>query len=1128
MPDPNSPENKAVKIVSLLRDYHDKSKRHVLFASAAWFAGILLSGLFLLFLLETGGYYSAEFKTIFLLILSFLAAGAAVLQFRSGSGGRHSFREYYGMFFETAGRKEVRSAVDLYLDQNQKSSRFYSSAIRANLEAASELKIREELKAYQSRSVIYKRLIQASLLCLAAFLAAAITAAVNPAGPQRVLHFWQDYSRPNPFSYAVAPGDTTVEHGSALRFSAFFDQQPEPRELHLAFKTDVEDNYRIRPMPQDGPGEFVSPEIELTGNITYYLEMDGYRSDSFHVDVQLQPRFEELTATVVPPAYTGLAADTARYPFPEIEFFRGSVIEIEGTTNKPLQSLRIENTTDDQAYQINPESDTTKNRFTARLEPSTPDTLTFQMADNDGLRNRNSYRIPLLMREDQPPVVVIQEPAQSSIQQQPGPLDIIYQATDDFGISRAELHWRLNRAFVEEETTQEQPIETPVNGRTESLRWEAGDSELRPRDTVTLYLRVWDNDEISGAKWSDSREIVLQIPSLTEQFEELDNRERNVQNELDNISENFEAMEREYREFLEQLRQNPEGGFEEEQMLEEVKNRQQEIDETVERMNEQFRQLRSEMQQSDRVSEETRQAYDDLQELMRELDDPGLLEAMQQLQEALENMVPRDLEQALENVEFNEQLYRERLERTAELFKRLKMNSDLDKLAGQYEDMAARLEEQGQEALEQLENELGAVQDDMDSVSEQLEQLDSNPPRRSAESLKRLKEQAQDQLEQAREDVDQLREEAAEKMQNGEQSPDGEMSQQQQQISEQLRQQAGQFRSSAQQMSGQQIQINILELQRSLYTLFELSDAQEYLTQTTSETRNRSQGFVELARSQKNIGDQFSSVADTLFRISSELPGIPNQINRKKAEVEQSLGRSLDQMVERNQRGATITTRESLGGINDLTSLIASLIEQLMNQQGGGGGGGMSMQQMIDQLQNMSQNQQMLNQQLQQMINDAQGERLTREQADRIDQLARQQNEIRRQLRELQQNGGLDQGDRALSELERMSEEMEEAINDMRGGITDPLMNERQQNILSRMLSAEESLQQRGETEEREGTEATDFDMEIPPDITLEELQQEIRSRLHDPDYTRFSREYQLLIERYFERLRQRDGSGRE
>jgi hypothetical protein len=449
------------------------------------------------------------------------------------------------------------------------------------------------------------------------------------------------------------------------------------------------------------------------------------------------------------------------------------------------------------------------------------------------------------------------------------------------------------------------------------------------------------------------------------------------------------------------------------------------------------------------------------------------------------------------------------------------------KLASQYEDMAERMRQDDAGSGEQLSREIENVQQDLDKVSDQLEQLDSNPPRRSEERLRELKEEGQRELENIRGQLEQLMEDV--RGNGGESgdddtSPTEEMQQQQQQISEQMQQESERFRSSVQQMSGQQMNVNIAALQRALYTLLELSGMQEYITQTSGETRNRSQGFVDLARLQNNVSDQFSTVADTLFQVSSELPGVPNQVNRKKLEVEQRIGRTIDQMVERNQRGSSIATRESLGGINDLTSMIASLIDQLMDQQNGGMGSGMSMQQMVEQLQNMSGDQQQLNQQLQDLINDVQGDRLTREQSERLDQIARQQNEIRQQLRELQQSGALDQGDRMLSELQRMLEDMEDSINDMRGGITDPLMVERQQNILSRMLNAEESLQQRGEEEEREGAAAMEYERVLPPDITLEELQQEIRARMQDPSYTRFSEQYQRLIERYFEQLRRLEG----
>jgi len=203
--------------------------------------------------------------------------------------------------------------------------------------------------------------------------------------------------------------------------------------------------------------------------------------------------------------------------------------------------------------------------------------------------------------------------------------------------------------------------------------------------------------------------------------------------------------------------------------------------------------------------------------------------------------------------------------------------------------------------------------------------------------------------------------------------------------------------------------------------------------------------------------------------------------------------------------------------------LIANLLEQLQNNSGSGQSGNgtpQSIQQMIEQLGEMKGNQQQLNEQLQQMINDMQGERLSNDQMQRLNELAKQQNRIRKQLQELQENGGLE-GDRAGSEIQRMIEDMEDTINDLRGGAVDPTLIERQQNILTRMLDAEKSMQERDEEEkEREGKSPANFERTSPSDITLEELEKQIRSRLNDPNFTKYSPDYQKLIERYFELLK--------
>ena len=1115
----HSAEKTLEQIVSLLKaGHHRLHLQQRLSLTLAGFS-ILAAGFLLLLILEYNFYLSVASKVV-LILATALSALFSVLHLRKKLT-LPPFHSFYEAFFNRQGDTGTLAAVDLYLDPIQKKSTFYTAALQSNL-SGSDIRVLEgKLKENLTQSEIHSFYRPLSMLFSLTLFSLLLFTVFNPDAALRSLQPWNSFTPPNPYSYTVSPADTTVEHGTTLSFSALFSSTPLPDRVYFQFKTEIEENYRERVMIRQGDETFTLPELDLSTDITYRIRMDQFSSETYQVEVQQLPVFETLTARITFPAYTALRSEHIEYPVSSLSLYPGSELTFEGVSNKILESAYVH--FGDQLIEMERDPDQ-GSHFRVTLQPVQNDTLRFILKDPAGLENRNPFRTLVQLLEDQYPEVTIREPGDTVSEENPEQLTLVYQVRDDFGLTRAQLQYELRRAFVETPIRGTLPLNRPVNSRITEFTMDLEFLELRPRDQLDVKIRAWDNDLVSGPKFSDSRSVLLRVPSLTETFDEIDSMERDLQTELDQISETFSQMEEEYQQFLERMIRNPDGGFEEQQILENVRERQEQISESVRDLNERFEELRTHLENSSNVSDETRRAYDELRQLMEELDDPALQEAIRALQEALQSMSQQDLERAMEDLSFNENLYRERLQRTAELFRQLKMNSDLNRLAAQYEEMASRLEEARDEPVSLL-NELSGMEEDFGSLEEQLQQLDSNPPRRAEERLRRMRSEAERELAEIREDAATLSEEAGTEAENGEAPPSGQLNQQREELQQRLSREADRFRSALQQISGQQIQVNILALRQALTTLLDISDMQEYVTLTANETRTRSQGFADLARIQNSLRSQFTRVSDTLFEVSAELPGVPNQINRKKSEVEQTLTRSLDQMVERNQRGSAVASRESLGGINDLASMIASLIEQIQNQQNGGMGSGMTMQQMIEQLQNMSGDQQMLNQQLQDLINDAQGERLTREQSERLDQLARQQNEIRKQLQELQQSGGLRQGDRTLSDLQRAMEEMEDAINEMRGGITDPLMNRRQQNILSRMLTAQESLQQRGEEEEREGTTPAEYERVLPPDMTFENLQQEIRLRLQDPDYTRFSPEYQRLIERYFERLRELENS---
>jgi len=1137
-----SPDDpKFERLIQYLRRRYRGFVRKKWLSQALAFLAVLVFLFSLMVWVEQQSYLSSAAKTVYLvaaLLLSLLSVWGIRRILTSDS-----FTGFYSRVSDALELPSLRHGFDLALFERDAGLKLYPVALSRNMGDVSLEELRAGVGNYLNKLPVIK-IFRVSLVAAAVSFGLLIFSGLTHSDAlMRSARFWADYQKPNPYSFTLLPGNTTIEQGGSFQPEIRFEGAL-PEELLLGIKTDVEETYRYRPMQQveseaatangTDPAIFRSDPVNLSSNAAYFVRMDGFRSPQYSVDVQLRPRFESLTVTLFPPEYTGLDSTKFTYPFSQVRAYRGSRMNIAGYTNKPVSQLRLLSLVSGDS--LAPESEDSS-RFAFDRNVTTEDTLLFEMRDLSGLTNNNTFKFTVDPIRDEYPFIEIVDPAGNVQQSTPAPLDIAYEASDDFGLTSLSLHYELNRAFIREPETGTVRLDRPVLNATQEYRWDLTTLNPKPRDVITFWLEVTDNDGYSGYKTSSSRKITVTLPSLVENMEQIGEQETDLQEELENISESYDEMKQEYDRFKENLKQNPETNWEQKQMLDEIRQKQEDIDRQVEELNKKFEEIRKEINQNDMISEETRQAYEELQNIIDEINDPDLKKALEELQKALGNLNQQQLRQALEEYEFNEEVYRERLQRTIELFKALKLNSDLEKIATALEDLAKKEGElsESETSPENKANQQEAIQEDTDNLSDQVDKLNENAPEKSGEDVKQLQDESRQSLEsiqeQLQENIERLRQQDQGEQNNNNQnnnnpnrnndSPNRQSPRrQQQQIQQQFQQLAQKMRQAKQQFNQQRMQINMSALQNILYNLINLSEEQEELTRSTEHLANRSQAFVDKARIEKNISRQFSRVSDSLFSVSSQIPTFSNRINDKKKEVERNLEQAVEQLAERNKSQSTYAERQSLGGINDLASMVASLMDQLQNQSQSGMGGGMSMQQFMEQLKQMSGDQQQLNRQIQNLINDIQGDRLSRDQIERLNQMARQQNQIRKQLRELQRNGGLESGDRLLSELERMAREMEETINDLRGGDTDRLLIERQQNILSRMLNAEKALQERDKEERREGTASEDPPRSVPPDMTLEELQKKIRDLLNDPERTRYSDDYQKLIEQYFELLK--------
>lgn len=1033
-----------------------------------------------------------------------------------------SFDTFYRTFARTQDINEINYYLDLEQDDVADSA-LVQAALEKNLSSIDYQNFKEKLDSYiESKS--QTRFFKQSLKTLAAvIILIGITAFSFSDGTKRAAVLWKSFEKPNPYSYSINPGDVTFEQGSSFSASIQFDGSKIPNNINLFVKTEVETDFRSLNMEASN-SEFVSIPFNLNNNLEYFIQMDEFQSETYNAFVQLRPRFSDLSSTIIPPNYTRLDSSFQSYPFSLIRAYQGSTLNLEGSLNKNLSDLVISSSSN--SLDTNSVDEL---NFTASFIVTKPDTIAFVLEDENGLQNKNSFQFIIEPISDEYPIVELIEPSASFEMVEPKNLSLTFKATDDFNITKGQLKYELRKAYVDKPVASTIQLSRPINGVLQRFDWDLTELNLSPLDELTFWIEASDNDGYNGRKTSRSQEITLTVPSLVDYFESLDKKEQDVETDLDSISESFEEMSESYEEFEESLKENPETNYENQRQVEEAAKKQEEVQKKIDELNKKFDEIKKELNENNLLSEETQKAYDELKKLMEEIDDPSLREALEKLRENMQQMTPDQLRKAMEEVTFNEEDFKKRLERTIELFKQLKLMSDMEKLAKSFEDQARQekelaenppseeeAENKRKEDLEQLEK----LQEAIDKLSEHKSEKTEKPV---SDYQKEAKEELQKNIEQQ---IKEWLEQQENKNNEGAEPNQGEQQQNKQpNLQQPFDQLAQKTRDQMQAMGQEQQQVNIAGLQYVLYSLLTLSSEQENLVYLSQETEDRSLAYVELARDQRNVDQIFSSLSDSLFELSKTIPQFSNQVNTKSIELKNQLERALEQMAERNQRNASVASRQAFGGINEISFMIANLLEQLQNSDNSGGKGGsgppQSMQQMLEQLGEMKGNQQQLNEQLQQMINDMQGERLSNDQMERLNELAKQQNRIRKQLQELKENGGLE-GDRAGSEIERMIEEMEDTINDIRGGAIDPTLIQRQQNILTRMLEAEKSMQERDEEEkEREAKQPGDFNRANPSEITLEELEKQIRSRLNDPSFTKYSPDYQKLIERYFELLKQ-------
>lgn len=234
---------------------------------------------------------------------------------------------------------------------------------------------------------------------------------------------------------------------------------------------------------------------------TYVIRLGDATSPSFRVTTTPRPAVVSIECEQVYPAYTRLG--TAPRGLGDLTLLAGSRLKVKITTNRNitkgvLRSVGVEKET---PLRINEKN---RRELTGTLDVPAKDLTGFSidMVDENGVAGKGDavYRIDLV--PDRPPTIRITEPERrEELITQQGSLTVGFEAADDFGISKVELHYKTGQ----DENSPVSTVSFDLGGQADknvSRRFEWKIKTLNPHPVEGAVIEYWleatDTNTVTG------------------------------------------------------------------------------------------------------------------------------------------------------------------------------------------------------------------------------------------------------------------------------------------------------------------------------------------------------------------------------------------------------------------------------------------------------------------------------------------------------------------------------------------------------------------------------------------------------------------------------------------------------
>lgn len=788
-----------------------------------------------------------------------------------------------------------------------------------------------------------------------------------------------------------------------------------------------------------------------------------------------------------------------------------------------------------------------------------------KVENSQGRVNLYPVKYSILAQEDSYPNISLIEPSKDLNIKENLSINIITEIDDDYGFKYLKLFYRLVESKYGEPFEKFEYIDLPIEKNKNNQKiyyvWNLKLLSITPEDKYEYYIEVADNDSYAGYKKSTTNKFFVRMVSFEEALEISEQNQKSLEKTIQETLNKTEELKKDIQELKKELLKNideRELTYDQKKKAEAISKKQQEIQKNIQETEKKINESIEQMDENKVISEETLQKYMELQELLKEINNNELKKMSEQMQNMMKQMSPEEMKKALENTKFDEEMFKQSIERTKKYLEKLKLEQKADAIQKLAEELAKRQEdlmEQTEKAKdEKSNNELSNKQDklkedikslekQMDDLKKQLEKADKIAEDAFKDAEDNFKpEEMKNDMKNAKENIDKNnKKDAKQNQKNAKKKLD------------QLAQQMNKMKQELQNKLSKEIE---RQFNKSINDVIQLSKQQEKLNKETQKMSSNSNSVNDAIREQGRITSALKNAFENTTKLAEQSMSMSSESIEDMLKAINEMEKAQESLQDRRNSEGTKSQKQAMSSLNSAAKTLQESLKALQQEGNGscenpggsgegssGSSGGQGMPQgggMSQKMKDMMAQQKMIQEAMQKMMQQGNqegqgqgegqsksgsgkspGQMSSKEKAE-YGRLKGEQGKALKSMEELakEQEKFKSTDPVKNNQMKQALEEMKDVMSDINSGNVDENTFKKQERILSKMLEISRSENERDKEQKREAISGKDYKQSFEEIVNDKEKINEILKELLKSYNLGYTKEYEKVIKIYMENLK--------